>query len=242
MSKATGRSESDAAGTSDGPWLALDTATPLGSVAIGWPGRILAEVTLGVQVRHSEALLPAISFVLERTSIRQQELSRIIVGAGPGSFTGVRIAAATGKGLARALGLPLFAYSSLAALAANAAVAGEPVCALFDARRNEVYAACYRFPPNGGITTELAPAAMEIDDVLRRVLVLDPVFVGEGAIRHRERIAALGGRLALPAMVVPHSSALIWLAGEAPELGQVSDPAHWVPDYARPAGAERTRV
>jgi tRNA threonylcarbamoyladenosine biosynthesis protein TsaB len=66
----------------------------------------------------------------------------VIVGAGPGSFTGVRVAAATARGLAHGLGVPLYAYSSLAAVAMETGLDGN-VCALFDARRGEVYAACY---------------------------------------------------------------------------------------------------
>jgi tRNA threonylcarbamoyladenosine biosynthesis protein TsaB len=221
------------------PWLALDTATPLGSVALGWADRLLGEITLGIEVRHSEALLPALDFLLQRTGIQQDQLGRVVVGAGPGSFTGVRIAAATAKGLAHALGIPLYAYSSLAALAAPALHADQAVCAMFDARRDEVYAACYRFnAADDHIATLLPPSALAVDDVLDRFQA-EPLYVGEGATRHAERIRARGATVAAPALAVPRASSLLWLADLLPQAGLVHDIAVWEPEYVRPPGAQR---
>jgi tRNA threonylcarbamoyladenosine biosynthesis protein TsaB len=225
---------------SERPWLALDTATSLGSVAIGWPDRLLGEVTLGVEVRHSEALLPAVDFLLSRTGVQRRDLGLVIVGAGPGSFTGVRIAAATAKGLVHALRIPMLSYSSLAVLAAGAFHAARPVCALFDAKRNEVYAACYGFSAaTRELLTHLPPSALGIDDVIERVQRLDPVYVGEGALRHAQRIRAVGGTVAPAPLALPRASSLIWLANQSPDTGRVANPAAWEPEYVRPPGAER---
>ncbi|MGH7576190.1 MAG: tRNA (adenosine(37)-N6)-threonylcarbamoyltransferase complex dimerization subunit type 1 TsaB, partial [Longimicrobiales bacterium] len=98
--------------------LAIDTATSMGSVAIGDGDRVLAELTLGVGTRHSAALLPAIRFALEHAGLEPGQIDGVVVGAGPGSFTGVRIAAATAKALVHATQRPLYAYSTLLALAA----------------------------------------------------------------------------------------------------------------------------
>jgi len=222
----------------DAPWLALETATPLGSVALGWPDRLLGEITMGVEIRHSEALMPAIDFLLHRTRTLRTALAAIVVGAGPGSFTGVRIAAATAKGLVHALGVPLHAHSSLAALAAPAFQDDRPICAMFDARRDEVYAACYRFDAaRREIVTLLPPAALAIDEVLDRFRD-EPIYIGEGAVRHAARIREHGGDVALTPPSIPRASSLIWLAG-LPEAGRVHDPAAWEPEYVRPPGAER---
>lgn len=217
--------------------LALDTSTPLGGAALGRNGTVLGEVLLGVRSRHSESLLPAIDFLLRNADARPADLQGIIIGEGPGSFTGVRIAAATAKGFAHALGVPLLACSSLAAAAASSAQADRPVCALFDARRDEVYAACYRFPGLAGIETLLAPAPRALDDVLADALALRPIFAGEGAHRYADTIRAAGGEVAPPHAGGAIPAALLWLAsvGGAIEV----DAAGWEPAYLRPSGAER---
>ena len=218
--------------------LALDTSTPLGGAAVGRGTTILGEIALGVRSRHSEALLPAVDFLLRSAGATAADLTAIIVGEGPGSFTGVRIAAATAKGLANALGIPLLAFSSLAAAAASAAQAARPVCALFDARRDEVYAACYRFPGLARIETLLAPAARPLDDVLGDALALRPLFAGEGALRHAAAIRAAGGEVAPPHLGAPRAAALLWLAA-IDGVGARVDAAEWEPAYLRPSGAER---
>ena len=223
----------------DGAVLAFDTATPLGTIAIGRGVALLGEVTIGVNARHAESLLPAIDFVMRNAGLKRSDLSAIVVGAGPGSFTGVRIAGATAKGLAYALGLPLYAFSSLTMVAAGAAVA-EPVCALFDARRGEVYAACHRFDQNPelvSITTLLPPSAMKLDAVAEVLRAHDPVYIGEGAVRYAGTIRTLGSRLGPAMLGTPRASALLRLLGFAGERARIADPARWTPEYLRAPGA-----
>ncbi len=216
--------------------LALDTSTPVGSVSVGRTDRLLAEVVMGVAVRHAEALMPAVDFALARAGLTPQALGAIAVAGGPGSFTGVRIAGAAAKGLARALGVPLYAYSGLLALAAGAAASDRPVCALFDARREEVYAACYRFAR--GLSTLLEPAPRPLAGVLETLGGERPLYLGDGALRHRARIEAAGGRVAPAHLAVPRASTLLWLV-EVDPSGRVEDLAAWEPAYLRPSGAER---
>jgi tRNA threonylcarbamoyladenosine biosynthesis protein TsaB len=228
-----------------GAYLALETSTPLGSVAVGGDGRVLAEAMVGVATRHSEALLPAVDFVLARAGLAPRELAGVVVGGGPGSFTGVRIAAATAKGLARALELPLLAYSGLAAVAAGIASPDRPVCALFDARRGQVYAACYAFGGWDRFDAVLEPVAAPLEEVLERLAGVGGAagerlaYAGEGALRHRARIEAAGGLVAPPYAAVPRAAALLWLAERWPERGRVAEAAAWEPEYLRGAGAER---
>ena len=220
----------------DGPILALDSSTSLGSVAVGDASGVFGEVTRNVAGGHSSALLPAVEQVMEAAGLKPGELAGIVVGGGPGSFTGLRVAAATAKGMLQALHLPLFAYSGLLATAASAWAAAGPVCALFDARRRDVYAACYEFP-----RTILPPTALSIDEVVERFRGGEaPLFVGEGALLHREMLEGELGAVVGPAqLAAPRASALIWLAIHAPELGRVADPAAWEPEYVRASGAVR---
>jgi tRNA threonylcarbamoyladenosine biosynthesis protein TsaB len=211
--------------------LALETSTALGSVALGNEETLLGEVRMGPHTRHAESLLPATRFLLDRAGLAAEDLDGIVVGGGPGSFTGVRIAAAAARGLVRALGVPLFAYPSLMAAALNAARADRPVCALFDARRSEVYAACYRFR-DGGIETVMAPMVGSVEAVVERLGSVGPDYTGEGARRY-------GGLLADQTSLAgdPSASALLSLARMAGE--PVVDPAAWEPEYLRAPGAER---
>ena len=221
--------------------LAIETSTPLGSVAVGTADAVLAEAVLGVHARHSEALLPAIEFVLANAGLEKQELTRIIVGGGPGSFTGLRISAATAKALATALHIPLFAYSGLAALAAGLAVADRQLCALFDARRAEVYAACYHFPELAHMATLLEPAPRRLDDLFALIDARETIFVGDGALQNAAAITERGGTVAPAHLAVPRASALIWLAQVSPAAGRIDAIAAWEPAYLRESGAERMK-
>ena len=128
-----------------GPVLALDSSTRGGSVAVGVHGRVAAERVLPASAGASLLLMPAVDEAVRAAGLSPRDLAAVAVGGGPGSFTGLRIAAATAKAIVRALGVPLFAWSGLMAAAATLRLAGRPVCALFDARNREVFAGCWRF-------------------------------------------------------------------------------------------------
>ncbi len=215
-------------------WLALETSTGSGSVGV-WSDGLAFEETLGVQGTHSERLLPAIDRALDLTGTRPEEVAAFVVGSGPGSFTGVRVAAAVAKGWAMARRVPLFAYSSLLAVAAGCA-ARDPVCALFDARRGQVYAACYDLA-RGAPRERLAPGAWTIGGLLERLqsLGLAPRFAGEGASVYQSEISkAFGAASLLPSHLgVPRAASLLWLRSVAPDLGRIPRPESWEPVYLR---------
>lgn len=210
--------------------LAFDTATAPGGVAIGRGTDVLVEVTLGIAERHSELLLPAIDFALNAAHVSMDEVDAIVCGCGPGSFTGVRIAAATAKGLVHARGIPLYAYSSLLATARAAATADGTVCALFDARRGEAFGGCWRFE-GGASETLLPPMADDVVSIVERLRAHDPLFVGNGAERNRARIEELGGRVAYDA-VGGCAGALVRIHALNEDATPVNA-AHWQPDYVR---------
>jgi tRNA threonylcarbamoyladenosine biosynthesis protein TsaB len=228
-----------AAMASEGPVLALDSSAGVGSVAVGDGDRLLGEIVLNVGPGASSALMPAVDAVLRTAGLVPAELRAVVVAGGPGSFTGLRIAAATAKGIAAAGGIPLYAYSGLLASAAGQWASARPVCALFDARRRDVYLACYRF--GAGVEELIAPTAMGVDEVIERFRGGEPpLFTGEAAALHGEELARELGAPVVPGLLAaPRASALLWLARAAPEMGRVADPAAWEPEYVRAAGAER---
>jgi tRNA threonylcarbamoyl adenosine modification protein YeaZ len=184
----TGVREGSASGLQDpGPILAFDTSGGLGSVAIQVEGRVVARRFLPERGRQAALLVPGIREAMEEADLRPGDLAGLVVGRGPGSFTGVRIAAATARGLAHALRIPLWALSSLAAAAAShgvqaggweaavaepgtpdtgtpgtalhlsAEAAGWPRFVLFDARGHRLYGGCWRFLPDGAGVEEIHP-------------------------------------------------------------------------------------
>ena len=215
-------------------WLAVETATRVGSVAV-WRDGLALELTFDIQGTHSERLLPAIDYALRTTNTEPGEVSALVIGAGPGSFTGVRIACSVAKGWVMARQAELFAYSSLLVLAVASGAYGS-VCPLFDARRGEVYGACYQIG-EGAAEEELEPSAGPIDGLIDelRDRGLEPVFTGEGAHAYRSRIEQRvpEARLAPRHVSLPRASGLLWLRRVAPSLGRVEDSAGWEPEYVR---------
>jgi tRNA threonylcarbamoyladenosine biosynthesis protein TsaB len=110
--------------------LALDTSSSRVVVALGLPdGTPIGETTWVAGHRHGETLLPSLGRILGENNIRRSRLIAIVVGTGPGTFTGLRVGLATAKGLAHGLGIPIVGVASSAALLAAAETqegAGEP--------------------------------------------------------------------------------------------------------------------
>jgi len=215
-------------------WLAVETATPTGSVAI-WKDGLAFECTLRIQGTHSELLMPAIDHALDVTATAPGDVSSLVVGSGPGSFTGVRVGASLAKGWAMARDIPLYAYSSLLAVAAGAGVVGS-VCAMFDARRRQVYAGCYDLS-GGGVSELLSPRAWYLEDLLEELTTrgISPVFTGDGATAYGEVLrGAVESAALLPEHLgMPRAASLLWLRRVAPELGHVAEPGTWEPLYVR---------
>ena len=120
--------------------LALDTSTEYCSVALLLDGQILSQEVLAKQ-RHSDLLLPMIQQILLEAGLELAQLNGIAFGAGPGSFTGLRIACGVAQGLAFGSGLPVTGVCTLEAMAEEAG--SSRVIAAIDARMGEIYQAAY---------------------------------------------------------------------------------------------------
>lgn len=248
----------------DGVYLALDTSTSHGSVCVGTGSRVVARRAVRGQGSHSSDLIPTIGGVLHEAGVDLAELEGLVVGAGPGSFTGVRVAAATAKGLAHALGIPLWAVSSLEAGAAAVDIdeaepsvdIGEaphpdgwperalsederswPRYVLFDARSDRVYGACYR-PTESGFEVVIPPHSTTIGAVLTEGLPLS-VFAGDGAQRHADEIRTAGFTLLPAPLGMPTAAGLLRVIADSPSREPVEHIGLWQPDYLRSSSAER---
>ena len=125
--------------------LAVETSSLAGGVALLEGERLVAEYVLDVSITHSERLMAAVDRVLADARWPARQLGGLAVAIGPGSFTGLRIAVSTVKGLALALDLPVAAVPTLDAMAAALPWAALPVCPVLDARKGEVYTSRYRW-------------------------------------------------------------------------------------------------
>lgn len=222
-----------------GPVLAVDSSTAGGSVAVGLDGRVLAERVLPPAAGASSLLMPAVDEAVRAAGLRPRELAAVVAGGGPGSFTGLRIAAATAKALVRALHVPLFAYSGLLATAAAHRREARPVCALFDARNREVFAGCWSFADDD-VSERLPPTILTIEEVIVLLRGESPLFTGDGAALHGAELeSAFGAGSVRPTGDESPAAGLLWLAREIPERGRIASPSAWEPEYLRASGAER---
>lgn len=224
--------------------LGIDASASALAVGLVAEGQPLGEVRLLRAQAHSRVMLPLIRELLRRSGVAPRQLGLVAVAAGPGSYTGLRLAATAAKVLAWAAGARVVGVDSLAVLAAGALAAlgaaeGTPVAALLPARRGQLYGRLYGggFPPapcgellegpEGEVVARLAAAAA------------GPVlFVGEGALRAAAAVAAAGGRLpADPALHLPQGLLLARLGLEAAARGEAQDPLRFLPRYVGPPPA-----
>jgi len=131
--------------------LSLDSTAQTASVALSENDTFLSGVTLNIGNKHSTTLLPAVEFVMKVSGRTVSDIDLFAVTSGPGSFTGVRIGAATVKGLAIGRDVPCIGVSSLETMAEGAAIANGIVCPMINARRDRYFSACFE-AENGRIT------------------------------------------------------------------------------------------
>src|SRR6266516_7044772 len=222
-----------------GVWLAIDTATEIASVAAGRPPRADSGAQVQGARRHAAEIVRLVDFVLGRLGITPRDLEGIVLGDGPGSFTGLRIGWAAAKGLAQESGLSLRAVPSLMAAAAGAArVLGPvPVAACYDALRGQVYGAVYVIDADA-VETLVPPLVLTIDELAARSPQRPRVVVGDGAVRYADQVARWSGAAPVPiaALVPPAVSLLALLRRDG--AATITDPATAEPVYGRPAEAQ----
>ncbi|MDR0957760.1 MAG: tRNA (adenosine(37)-N6)-threonylcarbamoyltransferase complex dimerization subunit type 1 TsaB [Clostridiales bacterium] len=177
--------------------LAIDASGTACSVAVSDGGKIIGEIFADFKKDHSVSLMPAIDSLLVRLETNISEMDYIAATSGPGSFTGVRIGAATAKGLAYASGKKIIPVSSLDALASN--ISGEFVVPVMDARRGEVYCAFYCCE-NGNPKRKSDYFCEDIKVVIQKLkeLGVHAVFTGDGVRAYNDIIKESGFSTAPP--------------------------------------------
>lgn len=238
--------------------LALDSSGLVASAAVVEDDNLIAEYTMNYKKTHSQTLLPMLEEIRQMTELDLSTIDAIATAAGPGSFTGLRIGAATVKGLGLALDKPIIAVPTVDALAYNMYGTDKIVCPIMDARREQVYTGIYFFERKQAddnkkmCTYELhilqKQCAVSIYDIARQLnelcapLAKEIIFLGDGVPVFAERLSEL--------MEVPYSFApahrnrqsaasVAVLAQDYYRQGKTQSATEHAPDYLRLSQAER---
>ncbi|MFV8816365.1 tRNA (adenosine(37)-N6)-threonylcarbamoyltransferase complex dimerization subunit type 1 TsaB [Haliea sp. E17] len=217
--------------------LAIETATDACSVAL-WRDGAVTECHEVIPRQHSQRLFSMLAELLPGGNLRDAGVEAIAYGAGPGSFTGLRVAASAVQGLCFAAALPAIPVSTLAcqvqsALREGLVEEGQLVASLIDARINEIYGAVYRI--EGGLPQEVVPAQACAPQYFQPDASAGPVTViGSGARfleafspDFRQRIAQV------EESVLPHSGDLLPLALAIAATGGLQNAMQVQPVYVR---------
>ena len=213
--------------------LALETSTEFCSCALSVDGAVRESHVLAGQA-HSELLLPAVARLMADAGLGYAQLDAVAFGAGPGSFTGLRIACGAAQGLAFAHDLPVVPVASLMALAEGSADAGDGthVITAFDARMGELYLAAYA---RVGADWEvlLAPMLARPDALPHLPVRADWLGAGSGFAACGAALTARYGATSIDATAVPHAAAIASIAQRRLARGDTV-PAHLAaPLYVR---------
>ena len=198
--------------------LVLEAATYAGSVALLSDGVLLGERSVAMRGREREALMPAVAELLEAFGVRPAAIGRVVCGAGPGSFTSLRIAGGIAKGIAMAAGIPLVPVSSLALLVASQKpLVPSRYLAAIDALRDEYYTELFEVDALGTVSPQ-GPTRLVPSPVLQ-------AFAAE----HQAHLVAH--------TVQPHAAAAASLTNLI-DSTPPADLAGWEPAYGRLAEAQ----
>lgn len=218
--------------------LALDTSNQPMSVALLVDQKVIAKKTAATQLDHSVQLMPTITELMADQQWQPEDLDRVVVAQGPGSYTGLRIAVTTAKTLATTLHIQLVGVSSLAVLAGSVQTEGTFVSPIFDARNTQLYAGLYQIK-DGQPVPVIADQHTNIPDWTAQLNAAGhPVTLIGELTRYHD---ALADALDVPATFT-EGNANLPDAGVLGQLGAplkaIDDIDSFVPQYLRLSPAE----
>lgn len=218
--------------------LALDTSSLACSVGAVSGNNVVTRYDERPR-EHTKILLPMIRDVLEQARLSLTDLDAIVLGNGPGSFIGVRIAASVAQGLAFGAGLEIVPVSSMTAVALAAGGPGDSVAVTQDAHMQQVYLGIYTLD-DAGHAKEVVAERLHAQQEIAELGALDGVIpAGEGWRRYPALLEANAARLgALSDSLYPTAEALLTLGAAAFESGESVRPELIDPVYLREKVAE----
>ena len=226
--------------------LAVETSAPIGSAAIALGEQILAEVTFSGPMRHSSEIFPAAGDLLQRFGRKPKDIEHIYISIGPGSFTGLRIAAALAKIMHLANAVRVIAVDTLDVIAANTTdytkeknTEVEKIATILDAKRGQFYVAVYqrhsRKSSNAQYEKTLPDCLMTASQFLEKFAAPDqPVWLlGVGLTHYKDKFKANGIRFLDEQYWYPKASKVHLLGWKMALAEQFADPLTLTPLYLR---------
>ena len=223
--------------------LAIDTTGVAASAAVVSDGKLLAEEVLNYKLTHSQTIMPLVDDVLKKTETDLKSVDYIACSEGPGSFTGLRIGAATAKGLALGLNKKIITVPTLDVLAYNIFGTENIICPIMDARRSQVYSAFYCW--EGNQLKRLSDyMAVGIDAIIEKALEFNKkvIFLGDGVAVNRAKIEENESFFMAPASLMIQKASSLAVAAEVKALkGEAINGSDFEVMYLRKSQAERER-
>lgn len=230
--------------------LAIDSSGLVATVALVEDNNLIAEYTIHHKKTHSQTLMPMLDEVKRMVELELDTIDAIAVASGPGSFTGLRIGAATAKGLAMGLNKPIIEVPTLEGMAYQMYGAAALICPIMDARRNQVYTGLYQFVPGeDGYDIEILKEGCACD-IMECIEVANSfeqpvIFLGDGVPVFESMIKE---HATVPVFFAPahrrlQSAASVGaLAMEFASKGRFVEAKDHAPEYFRMSQAERERM
>lgn len=195
--------------------LAIDTSTKIGSVALYDKNRgLLGEITLNSGNNHSENIMDSIDQLFKFTGKKTEEIDRVAVSTGPGSFTGIRIGVAVAKGLAYSLNKEIVGINELDIIANLVGNFKGNIVSLIDARKERVYFAGYQLDEKI-LERKTEYADGEVVSLLENYKGKETLFLGDGALNYKEIILSEmreNAKFYPDVLSLPRASVLAYLA------------------------------
>lgn len=223
--------------------LAIESSGLVASVALMTEDKLIGEYTTNFKKTHSQTLLLMLDEVVRMTGISLDSVDAIVISGGPGSFTGLRIGAATAKGLGLALDKPLVNVPTVDAMAYNLYGTEQIICPIMDARRQQVYTGLYTFEGKD-FRVLCREKAVGIEEIVQEINGMGKpvVFLGDGVPVHKNYIeehTQVPCSFAPPHLNAQRAGALAALGKLYFEAGCVETADQHVPEYLRLSQAER---
>lgn len=222
--------------------LAIDTSGPVCGVAILTEAGIAYECAAVNKLTHSTNLMPMVEAAFAATGLTVQDMDRIAVVTGPGSFTGVRIGVSTAKGLAHGAGKPCVAVDALEAMAAGVGEFSGIICPIQDARAGQVYGAAFSAGENRPDRL-MEDTPLKVEEYVAAIQSMGDrfLFLGDGMPVQKAKLQALLGDAAVfanPQQAFLRPAAVAHLGSLATEE---MDYLELMPMYLRAPNAERNK-
>lgn len=227
--------------------LALDSSGLVASVAIVEEDKVIGEYTINFKLTHSQTLLPMLDSLVKQLNLDMSTFDAIAVSGGPGSFTGLRIGAATAKGLGLALGLPLIHIPTAETMAYQLWGTTGVIVPIMDARRSQVYTGLYEYNDEGVFQVIEGQKAVQMSELIEQLNEMgrELIFLGDGVPVHQQLIQE---SVSVPFAFAPsfanrqRAAAVGALGIEYMKAGKVEHARDHQPDYLRASQAERERL